>query len=248
MKIEELRRNWDEFGRERPFFAILTNRDDWKQDEFFETGSVVIAQVMRDLDASGLATRRERALDFGCGAGRLSRALGDYYDEVVGIDIAASMVELAGELNRDHPRCRFVLNECDDLSIFGDASFDFVLTLLVLQHMRPEYAIGYIREFVRILRPGGVLLMQIPSGRRKDARLDRRVVRALERLIPDSLLERRREQRRAARSARPGPHMETYAIPEREVVALLKQLGARVARAETSEMGRYLSTTYTVQK
>lgn len=248
MKLEELRRNWDEFGRERPFFSILTNREDWREDAFFETGSTVVEHLMRKLEADGLALHRARALDFGCGAGRLSRALGGYYDEVVGIDIAASMVELATRLNRDRARCRFVLNERDDLRAFDDASFDLVLTLLVLQHMRRDYAVGYIREFVRVLRPGGVLLMQIPSGRQKDARAGRRVIRALERLIPDWLLERQRERRRAMRSARPGAHMETYAIPEREVAGLLEQLGMRLVRAETDEMGRYFSVTYTAQK
>jgi SAM-dependent methyltransferase len=248
MKLEELRRNWDAFGRECPFYSILTNREDWREDEFFATGSVVVEQLMRKLEADGLALRRARALDFGCGAGRLSRALGGYYDEVVGIDIAASMVELATQLNRDHTRCRFVLNERDDLRAFDDASFDLVLTLLVLQHMRPDYAIGYIREFARILRPGGVLLMQIPCGRQKDTRAGRRVVRALERLIPDSLLVRPRNRRRAMRSARTGAHMETYAIPEREVVGLLEQLGMQIVRAETDEMGRYFSVTYTARR
>jgi SAM-dependent methyltransferase len=248
MKLEELRRNWDEFGRERPFYSILTDREDWREDEFFATGSAAVEHLVRKLEADGLALHRARALDFGCGAGRLSRALGHYYDEVVGIDIAASMVELATQLNRDQPHCRFVLNERGDLRMFDDASFDLVLTLLVLQHMRPDYAIGYIREFARVLRPGGVLLMQIPSGRRKDARAGRLVVRALERLIPDSLLERQRERRRALRGARPGAHMETYVLPERDVLRLLDELGMRLIRADTDEMGRYLSVTYTVQK
>ncbi len=251
MKLEQLRSHWDAFGHERPFFAILTNREDWKEDEFFETGSATVARLMQDLEANGLAEHRERALDFGCGAGRLSRALGRYYGEVVGIDIAASMVGLARRLNHDQPRCRFVLNERDDLRAFDDGSFDLVLTLLVLQHMRPDLAIGYIREFVRVLRRGGVLLMQIPSAHQpelKDARLDRRLVRALKRLIPGSLREWQRDRRRALRRARPGPRMEMYTIAEREVVELLHQLAVRLVRAEPNAMGRYVSVTYTVQK
>ena len=245
MKLAQLRSNWDELGRERPFFAILTEREDWNEDEFFATGTAVVERLMRDLEEHGLAGHRERALDFGCGAGRLSRALAGYYGEVIGVDIAASMVELARRLNRDHTRCRFVLNECDDLRAFDDGSFDLVLTLLVLQHMRPGYAIGYIREFVRVLRPGGVLLMQIPSRKQ---RLGGRLVRAFRRLIPDSVHEWQRERRRAVRSAEPGPGMETHTIAERKVVRLLEQLDVRLVRSKLSAMGRYTSVTYTVQK
>jgi SAM-dependent methyltransferase len=203
---------------------------------------------VHDLEASGLAGRRERALDFGCGAGRLSRALGRYYGEVLGLDIAPSMIELARSLHREHDHCRFAVNERDDLSDLPDASFDLVLTLLVLQHMRPEYALRYVREFVRVLRPGGVLVMQVPSGRRGEARWGRRLARALDRVIPGSRFARRRERRRARRGARPGPHMETYAIPEREIVALLEQLDARAIRTRREPMGRYESVTYFAQK
>lgn len=248
MEIDELGANWDALGRERPFFAILTDRDDWNEGEFFQTGDTVISSLMRELESAGLTGHRERALDFGCGAGRLTRALGRYYAEVVGVDIAPSMIDLARSLNRNHPRCRFIVNERDDLRDLEGESFDLVLTLLVLQHMRPAYALQYIREFVRILRPGAVLVMQIPSGRRMETRLDRRIIRAVARLVPRSIVERQRERRRALRRARPGPHMETYTISEREISDLLEQLGVHLIRVQRDDMGRYCSVTYTVQK
>jgi len=46
--------------------------------------------------------------------------------------------------------------------VFEDASFDFVLTLIVLQHMRQDYSAAYLREFLRLLRPGGIMFFQIP--------------------------------------------------------------------------------------
>ena len=254
MELEQLRRNWDAFGRERPFWAILTDRADWNQCDFFETGRAAIAQWMQRLDAHGLAARRARALDFGCGAGRLTHALAGYYAEVVGVDIATSMIELARELHRDEPRCRFVLNEREDLRAFEDDSFDLVLTLLVLQHMRPAYALGYVREFVRVLRPGGVLLMQIPSARSprlRGARWGLRIVRRLKQWIPESLRERRRARRRSQRATQsPEPRMEMYTIRERDVVALIEALGARLVRADREQPAgdRFTSVFYTVQK
>ena len=34
---------------------------------------------------------------------------------------------------------------------------------VVLQHMKPEFAKAYLREFARILKPNGVLVFQLPS-------------------------------------------------------------------------------------
>ena len=49
------------------------------------------------------------------------------------------MIAEAESRNKQGERCRFVLNDRSDLSRFADSSFDFVLSLLVLQHMEPRY-------------------------------------------------------------------------------------------------------------
>src|SRR5262249_3108618 len=59
-------------------------------------------------------------------------------------------------------RCGFVLNETNDLAVFPDDAFDFVYSSLVLQHMKPEYSQNYIKEFLRVLAPGGLPVFQIP--------------------------------------------------------------------------------------
>jgi SAM-dependent methyltransferase len=252
MDLKELRMHWDAFGRQNPFRAILTNKADWEQDEFFETGHATVAAVMSALDADGLGARRARALDFGCGAGRLTRALGRFYDESIGVDIAPSMIDLAIALNEGHPGCRFALNERGDLSQFENASFDLVLSLITLQHMRPEYAKGYIREFVRLLHPDGVLVMQIPGERipkPSEALLHRRAGRRLAALVPAALRERVRRARYRRRLAK-RPKMEMYAIPPAEVAAFVEALGARVIRVapEGEIFGRWTSVWYTVAK
>ena len=52
-------------------------------------------------------------------------------------------------------------NPAPDLRLFSDGSFDFVLVLIVLQHMEPELMRGYMREFVRVLRPHGVAFFNV---------------------------------------------------------------------------------------
>ena len=130
---------------------------------FFATGRQDVNQVLQVLADRGVTVERGRALDFGCGVGRLTRALAERFDSCDGVDVAASMIERARELNQDGERVRFHHNESADLRLFDDGSFDFVVALIVLQHMQPQLMRGYMREFLRVLRPGAVAFFNVPD-------------------------------------------------------------------------------------
>ena len=168
MTLEALREHWETLGRSDPLWAVLTEPGreggGWDVGEFLATGRDEVARHLAALDQVGVDPPRGRALDFGCGAGRLTQALAEHFDQVDGVDIAASMVDEARRINRQGDRCRFHVNAASDLSMFGDESFDFVLSMIVLQHMEPRFALAYIREFVRVLAPGGIALFQVPAA------------------------------------------------------------------------------------
>ncbi|HUK54725.1 MAG TPA: class I SAM-dependent methyltransferase [Candidatus Binatia bacterium] len=167
MNLQEVQNNWDEFGRRDPFWAILTHaqfkNNRWDPAAFFETGRREVEILLRHLQEIGVPFSCRRALDFGCGAGRLSQALCAWFHCVAGVDIAPSMIALANQYNTFGTRCRYLLNPAQDLRVLGAQRFDFVLSLIVLQHLRPEYSKHFIREFIRVLAPAGIAVFQIPS-------------------------------------------------------------------------------------
>ena len=114
MDLDLLKRNWEEFGRDDPLWAVLTEPTRkggrWDPAEFFATGEGEIAELMADLDRLGIAVQRGRALDFGCGAGRLTQALAGQFERCDGVDIAASMVAEAERLNRQGDRVAYHVN------------------------------------------------------------------------------------------------------------------------------------------
>jgi SAM-dependent methyltransferase len=189
------RQDWEELAAVDPLWAILASAEarggGWNIDEFFSTGESEIAQVLETAERLGLPEQHDCALDFGCGVGRLTRALAGRFREAVGVDIAEEMVRLARELNEDR-NCRFELNARSDLTAFEDDSFDFVYSSLVLQHLpQRELIKGYLGEFLRVLRPGGLAvfqtLAQLPAPLRLQPR--RRAYALLRRLgLPHQLL------------------------------------------------------------
>lgn len=168
--LESLQRNFESWARTDPLYAVLSWKGKangaWDVDEFFATGVSEVDDVMAHVEGLGHPRLRGRALDFGCGVGRLSIALAGHFEEVVGIDISESMVNRARSFAQARgagDRCQFVVNPSDDLSILPDRGFDFVYSSIVLQHIPPALSINYIIEFMRVVREGGLVVFQLPS-------------------------------------------------------------------------------------
>ena len=131
MNLKELKYNWDKFGQLDPFWAILSDNNKkgnkWKSGEFFETGQREIDRLLNSIQESEIDLFKKKALDFGCGAGRLTQALAPYFEEVYGVDISPSMLELANQYNSYGKKCQYYLNDQDNLKLFEDNHFDFIL-------------------------------------------------------------------------------------------------------------------------
>ena len=93
-----------------------------------------------------------RLLDVGCGTGHQLAALRARGYEVAGVDASEAMLRHARENN---PQAEIVRAEVDRLP-FDDVTFDYVISIEVLRHLRDP--VPAIREFARVLKPGGTAL------------------------------------------------------------------------------------------
>ena len=238
MNLHDLQKNWNRFGKQDPLWAILSDPNmkggKWAPKQFFHTGKDNISEFFEYLSDIRVAIPRLHALDFGCGVGRLTQALAPNFDNVAGVDIAPSMIKLAQQHNRFEGRCRYYLNERDDLALFKDASFDLVFSILVLQHIHPQYVRRYLAEFLRVLAPRGVLYFQLPSrylgGEDTQVAMDKyrenisrghRVRTLVKNVTPQPL----QQLYRTVRDWNKEPMMEMYGIERSEVESVLKAHG-----------------------
>jgi ubiquinone/menaquinone biosynthesis C-methylase UbiE len=165
MSVQRLKSTWERLGRVDPLWAVLAEPEmrngKWDVADFMRTGEREVGWVLELLADHGL-TLGERVLDYGCGVGRLSNALTERVPQVVGVDIAESMIEQARQLNRHPSRLTFLSYDGHALP-FEDDTFDGAVSLIVLQHVRPLSQVAALLELQRAVRPGGVIVVQIPS-------------------------------------------------------------------------------------
>lgn len=219
--LKELQRNWEGLAQEDPLWAICTDprkrNSQWTQEDFFATGRKEVETVLGYAARIGLCIdTMSRALDFGCGVGRLTRALSAHFPECTGVDISPTMIRLAQELNRDHPYCHFLLNEDARLKGLPNNHFGFIYTSLVLQHIAEPCSYQYIVELIRVLKRGGVLIFQVPERLRADSFTRLRTRLALRSRL-QSVLSRQKPYA-----------MEMHCIKESVIRKLIAQNGAQV--------------------
>lgn len=163
MQLKSLQDNWHILGQKNPFWAIMTNKTNWNKEDFFQTGEEEVGKIMKHVNKLRIRLTQQRALDFGCGVGRLTQALTKYFKTTIGLDIAPSMIKLAKKYNRYVHKCRYYLYDTDNLKFFPNNYFDFIYSSITLQHIEIALIQNYIKEFIRILSPGGLLVFQLPS-------------------------------------------------------------------------------------
>ena len=166
--LETIRTGWDQAAREDAMFNIVTLpqyiNGGWPKDEFFAHGKLEIDAMIAHLDELGLrGERRDYALDFGCGVGRLTQALAPEYGRVFGADVSAEMIKQAKELNGLHNVTYRHTGE-SLLDSFHVGEFDLIYSRITLQHMPPHLQRGYIDEFIQLLAPEGLAVFQTPDG------------------------------------------------------------------------------------
>ena len=106
-------------------------------------------------DISGM-----RVLDVGCGEGTNTRLLANLGATMVGIDVSEGMITAARDHEADEPRgIEYHVAPGNDLRVFGDGSFDAVVSTMAMMDMA-DYA-GCVREVARVLKVGGFFQFSI---------------------------------------------------------------------------------------
>jgi ubiquinone/menaquinone biosynthesis C-methylase UbiE len=104
-------------------------------------------------------------LEVGPGGGKYTMMAAPLVGRVIAVDVALEMLRLthrrAADTGQNHVHCMKVGGL--DLSMLRDASVDVAFSFDVFVHLDPEDSYAYLREFHRLLKPGGVGAVTLAS-------------------------------------------------------------------------------------
>lgn len=168
--LKKMEREWDQRARKNALYYVNTERADWSEEEFFQSGwREIEEQILNDMGniCQGRDPGQMRVLEIGCGAGRVTRPLSEVFGEVHGVDVSGEMVRRAREILVGRSNVFLYKNNGLDLSVLGDLKFDFAFSIVVFQHIpRHEVVESYVREVHRVLRPGALFKFQLQGDLR----------------------------------------------------------------------------------
>jgi len=234
-------RGWEELAQLDPLWAVASSpqlrHGKWDEEEFYAVGRRKVRKLMKRLDELRVPERSARALDFGCGAGRLTLPLADRFEKVVGVDIAPSMLALARTRAAGRPGIEFRLDDTGDQSLLAGESFDLVYSGLVLQHLPSvAAALACLERLCAAVGPGGALVVQIAIWLRVHGplRIRQRLYTLLRRAgVPARVLYRRA-----------GLHpMTMICVPRERVEACVRGAGLAIVRTDERANGDLGSVT-----
>ena len=160
--LQEMRRDWDQRARANAFHYIASWRKTWDLTSFLASGEEDYQKlVVPALDRCGIAATGNLMIELGCGAGRMTPNFARRYGRVMALDLSAEMLQRARQMHSQFKNVLWLRVGGADLACLADQSADFLFSYLVLQHLPSEKLVfGYVREMMRVLRPGGAFLFQ----------------------------------------------------------------------------------------
>jgi SAM-dependent methyltransferase len=157
--------HWDTRAQEDCYYYVAYEQRD-HGDAFWNSGRDIASYVADcfdkwnppDPDAQDQPTR---ALEIGCGPGRLMAHMAERITEVYGVDVSPEMIRQAKTIHSAE-KLHFATVSDPTLDMHADESLDLVYSFAVFQHIpNKDIVRSYLSEAFRILRPGGMLAVQV---------------------------------------------------------------------------------------
>lgn len=142
-------------------------------DDFFGTGEIYMLHRLTLLHRQFGPLARGRALDFGCGVGRVTLPLADEFGEVVGLDIAPAALAKAERLRLVRGVTNVQFRPADNRLTWAQGEFDFVHSYIAFQHIGVARGLTLIAQLLDRVALDGVVSIHVAIGHRPRSWVDR---------------------------------------------------------------------------
>ena len=246
IKMRSTDKAWNRWGLQDPYFAVLTLEEyrqerlsDESKKQFFQTGQQHYDHVLATIRAHlGAPFNPKRALDFGCGTGRVLLAMARSCEEVLGVDISDSM------LSECRANCRAAgvhnvsLGKSDDRLSAASGEYDLVHSFIVFQHIPARRGERLVSKLLEHLRRDGVAVLHFVYG--WEATLRQRIAYWIRHHIPLAHAFMNRLRRKPVSD----PKMQMNVYDTNRLFRRFAEAGTRILHTEFVRHGAHLGVVF----
>lgn len=159
-----MRDDWNRRAKEDAHYYVAFGRHGQDEEEFQATAYEVVYGLEYEIKRFGKDgdPRARRALEIGCGPGRILGPLSKHFGEIHGVDVSDEMVSMARHRLKGIVHAHVHAGTGADLRQFASESFDFVYSYAVFQHIPDkDVVLSYLQEARRVLKTGGFFWFQV---------------------------------------------------------------------------------------
>src|SRR5262245_51633169 len=108
---------WQAWGKWDPLYGVASlegrnklGNNPWTNDEFYSYGAQLWSEYRAHWEHYGINS--ESCLEIGCGAGRMTKQLANYFEKVHAVDVSADMIEYARQQINSKNVSFYLTNGC----------------------------------------------------------------------------------------------------------------------------------------
>jgi SAM-dependent methyltransferase len=156
-----MKADWNRRARSHAQFWVATGHHE--SDATFAQSGESDAQALLSMLAP-YHRASWRALEIGCGIGRLLKTLAPQFCYLHGVDVSGEMIRRSRQYLAGIGNVETTESSGTDLQQFTSGCFDLIYSYVAFQHMPEEVFGRYVNESNRLLKVDGYLLFQIYLG------------------------------------------------------------------------------------
>lgn len=155
---KQMREDWDRrISHDYRFWMTESHTSDQAMWESGKRDSTILLEGITERESKTL-------LEIGCGIGRILKASLPYFAKIIGCDVSQAAISKARQFLGDDSRVQLLLGDGYTLQPLLSSSIDIVASFAAITSMPVPIAANYLREMHRVLKPNGIVRLQMYLG------------------------------------------------------------------------------------